>query len=922
MRLPKIGEVLDGRYRIEKEIGRGGMGAVFLATHTALGSQFAIKVHYTADTHDDPTRRELQERFLTEGKLLAQLEHPGLVNVTDVVSNGELSALVMKYYDAPTLELALEQRKNPRAPYALRQIVALATLMLEALTFVHSKGVVHRDLKPSNVLLTRHPDGGVQPVIIDFGIAKVQDPELFRMRRRVVTNARMGTPDYMSPEQALGLIVDARTDLFALGLILYEMATLCPVTADVAARPVGARTFDEMIAGLPPIPNDPNEAVTKVLKRALATNPDDRFANATQFSEALRAAAIQKATPSAQGVTLAAASNARGSATVDRSADRSAPFAAKTPSAGADMRPNSAPAKVAQGETRATAPQPLAQPTSGGARLSPIAHKGAAGASSEAHELLRRRQAETPRPLVGLDLPALVDLPPRGELSRNLQTAVLFNGKSPAPNLLPSPLHSAGPVGTPPNKAAPTAPTPAPPPSPRSTQAPPTPSSSPTPMARPASPNPKPSPAYAPAPKAQTVLQPPQTTPAPAHIPHSPSTPTAAHPSTPGQQPVVQPRPTPPSAPNPQPAPQAPEEDETTAPVSSTPARWRPWIWRLALLAAVVVAVDQGSLRVAERYADNAELALYRHKTNPKLNSDKTYLGKALGPLEDMMAIRAPPRLSGLYALLLVQDQKWHWAGKKFDENEFGEADRVTSEAISVSPTIEGLLARALLTSRACKLAPARYSRRSALCEEAQLRYLEATERLKGDSRSWLKVEVWWTNLAFINHLSVVELESSEPDKSQDLAERAAKLCETAKGEWGAGAVNNFELGQECLLAAGLAGDYTEYLSWGERLMTYPFADEVQRIRAISSLYKTAHSDCAALKAPSLDHADYAKAPRGEARGSNQQFCIVARFYALGCTSRAERSVRLNGPKTQAPPWTGLIDAVRQRSTWPKCPYP
>lgn len=844
MRLPRENEVLDGRYQIEREIGRGGMGAVYLATHAVLGSKHAIKVQYIDGLLEPSLIRDLGERFLDEGRVLAQLSHPGIVKVSDVVSTDGLAALVMDYYDAQSLDVVLARQKRHGGGYSLSQIRKLALRVLDALAFVHSKGVIHRDLKPANVLLAPHPEG-LRPVIIDFGIAKVQDRERFRLKQRDVTNALLGTEDYMSPEQAQCLAVDARADLFALGLILYELATLRHVR-DERADGKAARTFDELVDALPHVPDDPSGAFTQVIKRALATHPNERYANAALFASALKALPLQPHAASTRG----SPSNAQtGGTGVTRQGQSPTVFdpkpvtntSSQTPKRAGGGPPNATPS------TPATPPNPSPQrrPVQPTQTITVAKEKPAVGHDGAADNKLI---APTPAP---------ARPPPPHPLSL-------------APSLTP----------TTPRVAAPKAPTvamaPLPPP--------------PTPP-RPAPPAPASKPAPAPKPAPPVVVK----------------------------APPPPPPPTPP-APMPQQSPETRYEEETTALVRPRPGPRSPWIRRLVLLALALLGLVYGSRWGADRLADHVEQRLFEHKTVQVHNADSTYFNGLLLPAQVMSVIRPTPRLSGMYALLYVQELRWHWVRAKFDEAKFTEADRVTSDAIRVSPTAEALLARAMFTSRACLLLPSTDRRDAGLCDEAEERYVEAEARLNGDARTWLKVEAWWTQASFLNHLAAEEHDAKSTVNAQRLTQNALTLCAVAQGHWTAGVVNNIELAEECLLAAGNAGNYDAYLTWGALLMSYPFKNKKQRDGAVVTPYKFAHPDCAKMKFE-VDAISGLRRPRFGQNDNLLQLCITAGFYALGCNEEASGRVLNNKSRIQRPPWTLLTAAVQRRGHSPTCPY-
>src|SRR5262245_9413679 len=209
-----------GSYRIEQRLGSGGMGTVYCATDTRLGRKVAIKV---ATSH-------YGERFQREARAISALNHPNICTLHDVGAN----YLVMELLDGSTL--AEEIRKGPIAPELASHYGAqIAAALAEA----HGEGIVHRDLKPRNIMLTRH---GLK--VLDFGLAKMVSEQGL-----TETNAVMGTPAYMAPEQVKGTEADARTDLFALGLVLYEM---------VAGKlPVPGASLGSMLAGDAEVSIDP-----------------------------------------------------------------------------------------------------------------------------------------------------------------------------------------------------------------------------------------------------------------------------------------------------------------------------------------------------------------------------------------------------------------------------------------------------------------------------------------------------------------------------------------------------------------------------------------------------------------------------------------------------------------------------------------
>lgn len=213
--------VLDGRFRVMRLLGRGGMGFVYLAEQVSLGRQVAIKVLRS----DLPLTAGFSERFRREALLLSSVEHPAVVRVIDYGAHGDAPCLVMEFVEGETLETVLTRE----APLSVDRVERLLAQLAQGLTAIHAKGIVHRDLKPDNVVITRTTEGEEQARLLDFGIARLMsaDEEGAATEKASVTQAGivLGTPEYVSPEQALGQPLDARSDLYALGVILFRALT-------------------------------------------------------------------------------------------------------------------------------------------------------------------------------------------------------------------------------------------------------------------------------------------------------------------------------------------------------------------------------------------------------------------------------------------------------------------------------------------------------------------------------------------------------------------------------------------------------------------------------------------------------------------------------------------------------------------------
>src|SRR6266511_3472462 len=229
-------QVLSRRYRVEAEIGRGGMARVYRATDTVLGRTVAIKVLDTEQASD----HSFVDRFRREARAAARLNHPGVVAVFDTGSDDGVHYIIMEYVHGRTLGQVVAE-EGPLPP---DRAAAIATSVAEALSFAHAEGLVQRDVKPANVMLT---DSG-RVKVMDFGIARVVSAHTLTQTAKV-----FGTAAYLSPEQAQGQRVDGRSDVYALGVVLYEMLTgRAPFAADspVALGPFAAAAGAAGAAGV------------------------------------------------------------------------------------------------------------------------------------------------------------------------------------------------------------------------------------------------------------------------------------------------------------------------------------------------------------------------------------------------------------------------------------------------------------------------------------------------------------------------------------------------------------------------------------------------------------------------------------------------------------------------------------------------
>ena len=291
----RVGAVLQDTYEITSLLGKGGMGAVFLARHRRLpGRQVAVKVLQNGAGLNP----ELFARFRREAEIASQLGHPNIVEVFDFDTLPDGTPfLLMEYLRGESLEARLD-----RGPLPLAEAFAIVRQIGSALQAAHRAGVVHRDLKPANVFLLPS-DTGERVKLLDFGISKILDSQTMQTQEAVL----MGTPQYMAPEQALGKNseIDARTDLFALGCIVYEMLSGAPPFAGEGSSIVQVifrivHTQPEPLASRCP---DAPAHVLAAVERALSKDPKDRYPDVASFISELTGSPLQSL-PSAGAAVL------------------------------------------------------------------------------------------------------------------------------------------------------------------------------------------------------------------------------------------------------------------------------------------------------------------------------------------------------------------------------------------------------------------------------------------------------------------------------------------------------------------------------------------------------------------------------------------------------------------------------------------
>ncbi|MCB9637156.1 MAG: serine/threonine protein kinase, partial [Sandaracinus sp.] len=217
---PLIGRVLEGRYRIDDLLGEGGIGRVYRAMHLKLDRPVALKVLHEGFRNS----ADVRQRFEREAKTLSALRHPNVVTITDYGVEDDLPFLVMELVEGRDLDQLLESREEL---LPIGRVLGLMAQVLRSLAQAHGMGIIHRDLKPGNALLQVLPDGSDHVEVLDFGLAKFVDDAPAAVSSPKLTRAGtvVGTPAYMAPEQASRGTCDARTDVYAAGVMLFELLT-------------------------------------------------------------------------------------------------------------------------------------------------------------------------------------------------------------------------------------------------------------------------------------------------------------------------------------------------------------------------------------------------------------------------------------------------------------------------------------------------------------------------------------------------------------------------------------------------------------------------------------------------------------------------------------------------------------------------
>jgi eukaryotic-like serine/threonine-protein kinase len=274
--LPAPGTLIAGKYRLERLLGEGGMGAVYAARHEVMQKPVALK--WLKPQHGD--ERHARQRFLREARAAARIRHPNVVDVYDLGEDGAAMYMVMELLEGESLAAHLERTDVPLAD-TMRHILGA----MRGVAAAHAVHITHRDIKPENVFIAHDPVQieGVAKVL-DFGIAKLHGDTLVGLSQAGVA---IGTPHYMSLEQLTGAAVDQRADVYAFGVLLYRVITgVMPYDGESVSQIVGRAISGIIARPIDRVPDLPR-ALDRIVMRALARLRDDRFATLTELIVAL-----------------------------------------------------------------------------------------------------------------------------------------------------------------------------------------------------------------------------------------------------------------------------------------------------------------------------------------------------------------------------------------------------------------------------------------------------------------------------------------------------------------------------------------------------------------------------------------------------------------------------------------------------------
>ena len=270
-----IGRTLNGRYHIEELLGQGGMSAVYRATDPNLQRVVAVKIIHS-HLSDSP---DFMRRFEAEAAAVARMRHNNIIQVYDFDHENNTYFIVFEYIPGETLQAWLSRLNNEKRLLPIADAVRIAASIAEALEFAHQQELIHRDVKPANVMISVKGE----PILMDFGIAKIVGGT-----QHTATGAVIGTARYMSPEQIKGERIDARTDLYSLGIMLFEMLSGRPPYESDSVMTMMMMHVQDPVPNLLELRPDLPAAIVRIIYRALSKEPAERYATAAEMASALR----------------------------------------------------------------------------------------------------------------------------------------------------------------------------------------------------------------------------------------------------------------------------------------------------------------------------------------------------------------------------------------------------------------------------------------------------------------------------------------------------------------------------------------------------------------------------------------------------------------------------------------------------------
>ena len=278
-------------YQIKRVLGEGGMGKVYLAVHNKIDRKVAIKELHPHLSKD----KGLRERFKNEAALMANLSHPNIVTLHDYIETPTSVYLIMEYVEGIPLDDYIEKVSGPIPE---KKAIEMFVKILDAFDYAHQSGIIHRDIKPSNIMVTK--DGDIK--ILDFGIAKMLNSPENQLTR---TGMKIGTIFYMSPEQIRALDIDTRSDIYSLGVTLFEMLTSRnPYNKDLSEYDISHKVVNEPLPKAKTFYPNISEHIQEVIDKATAKNPANRFQNVMEFKEALLHQKTTQDIPKYKGTTI------------------------------------------------------------------------------------------------------------------------------------------------------------------------------------------------------------------------------------------------------------------------------------------------------------------------------------------------------------------------------------------------------------------------------------------------------------------------------------------------------------------------------------------------------------------------------------------------------------------------------------------